>query len=90
MGELASRLSLRQTAVTELVKRAEEAGLVERAVSEADRRVFVLRLTSTGEERLLQAFVGLREERRQLVEALAAVDPRFRDVAPSGGEMRAR
>ena len=78
MTELASRLSLRQTAVTELVKRAEEAGLIERSTSIADRRISVLALTPEGEERLMRAFVALREERRQLVEAMSAVGSSFR------------
>lgn len=66
MTELSGRLSLRQTAVTELVKRAEQAGLVERSPSAADGRVSVLRLTAEGEWRLMRAFVSLHDERRQL------------------------
>jgi DNA-binding MarR family transcriptional regulator len=76
--ELSSRLSLRQTAVTELVKRAEEAGLVERSASTVDGRVSVLALSAEGERRLMEAFVGLREERRQLAEAMSAVGSSFR------------
>ena len=76
--ELCTRLSLRQTAVTELVKRAEEAGLVERSPSSVDGRVFVLALTAEGKKRLIKAFVGLREERRQLAEAMTAVGTSFR------------
>jgi DNA-binding MarR family transcriptional regulator len=76
--ELSRRLSLPQPAVTELVKRAEEAGLVVRAVSTVDRRVSELRVSASGERRLLQAFVALRDERRQLVEAMKAVDASFR------------
>lgn len=78
MTELSSRLSLRQTAVTELVKRAVDAGLVERSTSTADGRVSVLSLSDEGEQRLLRAFVGLREERRQLAEAMSAVGSSFR------------
>jgi DNA-binding MarR family transcriptional regulator len=76
--QLSRRLSLPQPAVTELVQRAEEVGLVKRAVSEVDRRVSELRLTAAGERRLLQAFVALREERRQLIDAMSAVDSSFR------------
>ena len=47
--ELCQRLQLRQTAVTELVKRAEEAGLVQRRRSATDGRVSLLRLTAEGE-----------------------------------------
>lgn len=85
--ELASRLSLRQTAVTELVKRAEEADLIERATSAADGRISVLTLTAEGERRLLAAFVGLREERRQLAEAMSAVGSSFRAFVHSQQEV---
>jgi DNA-binding MarR family transcriptional regulator len=78
MTELSSRLSLRQTAVTELVKRAEEAGLVDRSTSTADARVSVLALTAEGEQRLMRAFTGLREERLHLAEAMSAVGSSFR------------
>jgi DNA-binding MarR family transcriptional regulator len=86
MTELAGRLSLRQTAVTELVKRAEEAGLIERSTSVADGRVSVLALTAEGERRLMRAFVGLREERRQLAEAMRAVGSSFRAFVNSQHE----
>lgn len=87
MTELSGRLSLRQTAVTELVKRAEEAGLVERSVSTADGRVAVLALTVEGERRLMRAFVGLREERRQLAEAMSMVGSTFRAFVHSQPEV---
>ena len=77
VSELVKRLSLPQPAVTELVKRAEDAGLIERSVGE-DRRVSVLRLSVTADERLMQAFVALRAERRQLADAMGAVDASFR------------
>ena len=76
--ELCQRLQLRQTAVTELVKRAEEAGLVERRRSPTDGRVSQLRLTTEGERRLLQAFDALHEDRAALAEAFREVDARFR------------
>lgn len=82
VGELAKTLSLPQPAVTELVKRAEEAGLIERSVG-ADRRVSVLRLSGEGDDRLMRAFVTLRDERRQLAEAMSALDVSFRAFARS-------
>jgi DNA-binding MarR family transcriptional regulator len=85
--ELSNRLSLRQTAVTELVKRAEEAGLVERSGSAADGRVSLLSVTPEGERRLLEAFVGLREERRHLAEAMTAVGASFRAFVHSQDEV---
>lgn len=84
--ELSKRLSLRQTAVTELVKRAEEAGLTRRSTSSVDGRISVLTLTVEGERRLLRAFVGLREERRQLAEAMTAVGSSFRAFVQSQSE----
>jgi DNA-binding MarR family transcriptional regulator len=88
MTELSSRLSLRQTAVTELVKRAEEAGLISRSTSADDGRVWVLALTAEGERRLMRAFIGLREERRQLAEAMSAVGSSFRAFVGSQREAR--
>ena len=86
VGELVQRLSLPQPAVTELVKRAEEVGLIERAVSATDRRVSVLRLTAQADERLIRAFVALRQERSQLAEAMRALDASFRAFARSQDE----
>lgn len=87
---LSERLSLRQTAVSELVKRAEEAGLVERSRSAADGRVSVLALTGEGERRLMTAFLDLREERRALAQAMSAVGTSFRALAHSQDETAAR
>jgi DNA-binding MarR family transcriptional regulator len=86
VSELVTRLSLPQPAVTELVKRAEEAGLITRSVG-ADRRVSILQVSEQGDERLMQAFVALREERRQLAEAMRAVDASFRAFARSQNEI---
>ncbi len=72
--ELAERLQLAQSTVTELVGRAEEAGLVEREPSSADGRVAHLRLTADGEERLARAFTGLESERRHLFSSLVSLD----------------
>ncbi len=75
--DLCERLQLRQTAVTELVKRAEEAGLLGREPSSDDARSWVLRLTAEGERRLMRAFAALREDRTALAEAFREVDARF-------------
>src|SRR6185437_2747990 len=72
--ELAQRLQLAQSTVTELVSRAEEAGLVDRAQSAADGRVAYLRLTAEGERRLMQAFTELDVERAQLRDAFEHLD----------------
>jgi DNA-binding MarR family transcriptional regulator len=72
--ELAERLQLAQSTVTELVRRAEEAGLVEREQSAVDGRVAHLRLSAEGEARLQRAFTGLGTERRELREAFEHLD----------------
>ena len=64
--ELAERLQLAQSTVTELVSRAEETGLIEREQSDTDARVAHLRLTEEGERRLMLAFTGLATERSNL------------------------
>lgn len=84
--ELSERLFLHQPAVTELVKRAEDAGLIRRSGSTSDGRVSVLALTAEGERRLLKAFVGLRGERRHLAEAMSAVGKSFRAFVHSQDE----
>src|SRR5437763_10847811 len=67
--ELSERLQLAQSTVTELVRRAEESGLLEREQSQTDARVAHLRLTPEGSRRLDAAFTGLATERSQLREA---------------------
>ena len=76
--ELAARLRLAQSSVTELVARAEQAGLVRREPSSDDGRVVYLRLTAEGEELLGQAFESLAAERRALREAIAELEPETR------------
>ena len=72
--ELADRLQLAQSTVTELVARAEETGLLEREQSHTDARVAHLRLTEEGERRLTLAFTGLATERANLRQAFAHLD----------------
>lgn len=69
--ELAERLQLAQNTVTELVARAEAAGLLARESSETDGRVVRLRLTHEGERRLAETVSALRADRRRLVELAA-------------------
>jgi DNA-binding MarR family transcriptional regulator len=75
--ELADRLQLAQSTVTELVGRAEEAGLIRRAPSEADGRVADLRLTEEGERRLNEAFAELEADRQRLLEAFLTLAQRL-------------
>src|SRR3954451_11003384 len=72
--DLAERLQLAQSTVTELVSRAEDAGLVARAQSQSDARVAHLRLTPAGEEGLERAFTSLATERAQLRDAYDELD----------------
>jgi DNA-binding MarR family transcriptional regulator len=72
--ELTERLKLAQSTVTELVTRAEEAGLIVREQSETDGRVAHVRLTNEGERRLARVFTRLEVEREQLREAFAELD----------------
>jgi DNA-binding MarR family transcriptional regulator len=72
--QLADRLQLAQSTVTELVRRAEETGLVTREQSQDDARVAHLRLTPEGDRRLMQSFTELATERAQLRDAFALLD----------------
>ena len=87
--EVSRRLALQQSAVTELVKRTEGAGLIERATSPSDGRLSVLSLTAEGERRLMAAFVKLHEERRTLARAMRAVGTSFRRSVGEDAEARA-
>jgi DNA-binding MarR family transcriptional regulator len=72
--ELADRLQLAQSTVTELVRRAEEVGLVSREQSQSDARVAHLRLTPEGDRRLTESFTVLATERAQLRDTFAHLD----------------
>ena len=67
--ELAERLQLAQSTVTELVSRAEEIGLVARERSPDDGRIAILRLTPDGEQRLAESFTSNERERQALRQA---------------------
>jgi DNA-binding MarR family transcriptional regulator len=74
VGRLSKRLWIGQTAVTQLVRRAEDLGLIRRELSSRDARVHHLRLTPEGERRLADALAELGREREMLVAALAEID----------------
>jgi DNA-binding MarR family transcriptional regulator len=67
-------MQLAQSTVTELVRRAEGAGLVEREQSQRDARVAHLRLTPEGERRLMLSFTELAKERAQLQDAFSNLE----------------
>ena len=67
VSELVQLLQLTQSTVTELVQRAEEAGLLSRRQSPEDGRVVHLMLTPVGEERISGAVEDLGPERSRLL-----------------------
>ncbi len=66
VGELVDRLVLTQSTVTELVQRAEAAGLVERRPAKHDARVVHLTLSERGKTILDEVHAGLTGERARL------------------------
>ena len=72
--ELSERLQLAQSTVTELVRRAEEAGLIDREQSTQDGRIAHLRLSPEGESRLMRSFTELATQRQHLAEAFEQLD----------------
>jgi DNA-binding MarR family transcriptional regulator len=72
--ELADRLQLAQSTVTELVRRAEEVGLLMREPSNVDGRVAYIRLTDEGENRLTRSFTELATERAELRDAFSHLE----------------
>jgi DNA-binding MarR family transcriptional regulator len=74
VSDLVELLALTQSAVTELVQRAEGAGLVTRAQSESDGRVVNLSLTPLGAEKLAAMHDALGPERAQLRRVIDALE----------------
>jgi DNA-binding MarR family transcriptional regulator len=72
--ELAQRLQLAQSTVTELVQRAERVGLLEREYSTADGRIAHLRLSKEGERLLARVFRSHEAEREKLRGMLAELE----------------
>ena len=72
--ELAERLQLAQSTVTELVSRAEENGLIERERSASDGRIAYLRLSREGERRLALSFTSNEAEREALRQAFGHLE----------------
>ena len=68
IGELSESLGLVPSTMTELVDRAEQAGLLRRIHAQHDRRVFHVCATNEGRKRLVKAFRQLEDERRAVAE----------------------
>lgn len=64
--ELCDLLQMKQTGVTELVRRAVASGLIERRSSPDDGRSRLLTLTPKGRRRLFEVFDALRDDRAAL------------------------
>jgi DNA-binding MarR family transcriptional regulator len=97
VGVLAERLQTRHHSTVELIDRAAEHGLVERARARDDRRHVLVSLTPAGEEMLLALSVEHIAELRQAgptlidmllaitrAEAAPAARPRVRERATTG------
>jgi DNA-binding MarR family transcriptional regulator len=70
VSELVDLLQLTQSTVTELVQRAEDAGLLQRRQSPDDGRIVHLRLTDDGERRVAAGVAELGPERARLLAAI--------------------
>lgn len=80
LTDLADLLKSSRNTVTELVARAEAAGLVRREPQPGDRRVVLLGLTRNGEARLARAVEENERYRRELADAFAVLADTFRDA----------
>jgi DNA-binding MarR family transcriptional regulator len=71
---LCEPLQMTQSAVTQLVLGAEQAGLLHRVPNPQDGRSHHLRLTSVGARRLRHSFEQLGEERTRLQQSLTTLE----------------
>jgi DNA-binding MarR family transcriptional regulator len=71
LGSLSKEIRAHNSTVTGIVDRMEAAGLVERARSEEDRRVWIIRLTSAGRKVAERAHVSPWDTLRDAIEALS-------------------
>jgi len=78
LGELAERLALAPSSITELVARSEALGLVRRELDPSRRRVVFVAVTPEGDRRLSGVVDELEGERAALAEIVAklAAEPR--------------
>jgi DNA-binding MarR family transcriptional regulator len=79
-SEVAERLHMPQTTVSDLVSRAQSTGLVRREPSEVDGRSAYLSLTDEGDLRLGICMAGLEDDREELELALTAATSRMRSM----------
>jgi DNA-binding MarR family transcriptional regulator len=81
VGRLGKLLSIGQSAATQLARRVEDLGLIERTVSPRAARVHPRPRTPEGERRLAEALAALEEERTTLAAVFAELTPALRPVA---------
>jgi len=74
LGSLAKEIRAHNATVTGIVDRMEAAGLVERARSEADRRVWIIRLSAQGRKVAERARVSPWDQLRAALAALPVAD----------------
>jgi DNA-binding MarR family transcriptional regulator len=80
VSEVADRLHMPQTTVSDLVTRAEAVGLIRRRASEVDGRIVYLSLTAEGERRLSGCMEALENDRDELEWTLSAATRRMRSM----------
>jgi DNA-binding MarR family transcriptional regulator len=73
VGAIARKLTVGQSAATQLVRRAERDHLLERTISREDARIHHLQLTAEGRRRLDAALAALGPERAELVRILSSL-----------------
>jgi DNA-binding MarR family transcriptional regulator len=82
-SDVAKRMYVELHTATELVARAEQAGLVRRTTDTQDRRISRLALTEDGRRRLDATIEALRPERERLTELLADIHRQAAALAES-------
>lgn len=80
MSELRNRMKLSPNTVTDLVARAEEAGLVAREAGDGDLRFVHVKLTPAGERELDGALLATAEDRRDFARRFEVLAQAFRVV----------
>jgi DNA-binding MarR family transcriptional regulator len=84
VGEIAARLRMSPTTVSDLIGRAERVGLLRRTRSARDGRVTVIMLTAEGERLLACGYRRLAAARTELDQLLRAASRSLEDVPGPG------
>ena len=88
MSSLAERLAVAPNSATELVDRAEAAGLVRRRPDPVDGRVTRVSPTRAGDARIAAAVAELQPQRLHLLDLLTEVGERLRPAIAAGSRRR--